>query len=54
MIAHFKHEMTIQPTRKQFDFAIAAYNAACDKSSPKMCLRVLKILEVGSVIRFDR
>lgn len=45
-IAHFKFERTIQPIRKYFDFVMTGYEAGCDKSNPKMYLRVLEILGV--------
>jgi beta-phosphoglucomutase-like phosphatase (HAD superfamily) len=43
---HFKLERAVQPIRNYFDFVMTGYEVICDKSNPKMYLRVLEILEV--------
>jgi glutamate-1-semialdehyde 2,1-aminomutase len=45
-IARFKFEKAIQPISKHIDFVMTGYEAGCDKSNPKMYLRVLEVLGV--------
>ncbi|MCJ7423621.1 hypothetical protein MUP01_05055 [Candidatus Bathyarchaeota archaeon] len=42
-IARFKFEKAIQPISKHIDFVMTGYEAGCDKSNPKMYLRVLEV-----------
>lgn len=43
-IAHFQFGEAIRPVRPFIDFVMTGYEAKCDKSNPKMYLRVLEIL----------
>lgn len=45
-IAHFKFDNAIQPIKESFDLIMTGYEAGCDKSNPRMYLKVLDIPEV--------
>lgn len=45
-IAHFQFDEAIRPIKRYIDFVMTGYEAGCDKSNPRMYLRVLEILNV--------
>jgi len=45
-IACFQFSEAIKPVKKYLDFVMTGYEAQCDKSNPKMYLKVLDILKV--------
>lgn len=45
-IARFQFKQAIQPIKEHIDFIMTGYEAGCDKSNPKMYLKVLDVLNV--------
>ena len=45
-IARFQFDEAIRPVKQYVDFVMTGYEARCDKSNPKMYLRVLEALDV--------
>ena len=45
-IARFQFDEAIRPVKQSIDFVMTGYEAKCDKSNPKMYLRVLEALDV--------
>jgi HAD superfamily hydrolase (TIGR01549 family) len=45
-IAHFQFDEAIRPVKQYIDFVMTGYEAKCDKSNPRMYLRVLEALGV--------
>ena len=45
-IAHFKFGKAIKPIKGYFDFICTDYEARCDKSNPKMYIKILETLNV--------
>ena len=45
-IARFQFKEAIRPIKEHIDFIMTGYEAGCDKSNPKMYLKVLDILNV--------
>lgn len=45
-IARFQFGKAIEPIEECLDFVMTGYEARCDKSNPKMYLKVLEVLEV--------
>jgi len=44
--AHFFFKETLRPIEKYFDFICTGYEAGCDKSNPKIYIKVLDVLNV--------
>jgi len=45
-IARFQFEKALEPIKACFDFMMTGYEAGCDKSNPRMYMRLLEILNV--------
>jgi putative hydrolase of the HAD superfamily len=45
-IARFQFSKAIEPIEERLDFVMTGYEAGCDKSNPKMYLKVLEVLGV--------
>ena len=45
-IVRFQFKQAIQPIKEHIDFIMTGYEAGCDKSNPKMYLKVLDVLNV--------
>ena len=45
-IAHFFFKETLRPIEKYFDFICTGYEAGCDKSNPKIYIKVLDVLNI--------
>ena len=45
-IARFQFSKAIEPIGERLDFVMTGYEAGCDKSNPKMYLKVLEVLGV--------
>jgi FMN phosphatase YigB (HAD superfamily) len=45
-IAYFQFKKAVEPIRQYLDFIMTGYEAKCDKTNPKMYIKVLEILKI--------